>query len=166
MTPEVVDPVVVHDFVETNSVDGWSVQNDTVMGGVSQSGVEWFDGTLVFSGRVSLDNNGGFASLRGPLMDSLPPDADAVLLTAAGDGQTYVMQLVTGTDSYIRRFVAEVGEAEILMPFDEFEATSFMLEPVTARGPLVSEDIRQFAIYILDKQEGEFELRLRSIALR
>jgi len=158
--------VTLHDFSEADSVVGWNVQNDTVMGGVSQSSVEWVDGTLVFAGRVSLDNNGGFASVRGPFGEATPAGADSLVLTAAGDGRTYVVQLVTGTDSYIRRFVAEPGENVYTMPFDEFEATSFMLDPVTPRGPLVSEAIGQFAIYILDKQEGEFELRLRSIALR
>lgn len=157
---------VVHDFADPNSVEGWSVQNDTVMGGVSRSGVDWLDGTLVFAGNVSLDNNGGFASLRGPLLESPPTDVEELVVSMSGDGKTYVMQLVTSSDSFIRRFVAEPGESEQTMPLDEFEATSFMLEPVTPRNPLVSADVRQIAVYILDKQEGEFELRLRSIAMR
>ena len=158
--------MILHDFTNPDSVDGWNVRNDTVMGGVSESAVDWLEGTLLFAGRVSLDNNGGFASLRGPVLDAVPAGAEALAVTAIGDGRTYVVQLLTDTDSYIRRFVAEPGESEHLMPFDEFGATSFMLQPVTPIAPLMSQNIRQIAVYILDKQEGEFELRLRSIDLR
>ena len=166
MTNDTRSTMILHDFSDPDSVEGWNVRNDTVMGGVSESGVDWLEGTLLFAGRVSLDNNGGFASLRGPVLDSVPAGAEELAVMAIGDGRTYVVQLLTDTDSYIRRFVAEPGEAEHLMPFDEFEATSFMLQPVTPTAPLMSQNIRQIAVYILDKQEGEFELRLRSIALR
>ncbi|MFM8531176.1 MAG: hypothetical protein ACKOD2_16190, partial [Ilumatobacteraceae bacterium] len=31
--------MILHDFTDPDSVDGWNVRNDTVMGGVSESGV-------------------------------------------------------------------------------------------------------------------------------
>lgn len=46
--------------------DDWQVVNDTVMGGRSQSEVYYTKESVVFKGRVSLENNGGFASLRSP----------------------------------------------------------------------------------------------------
>lgn len=46
-------------------IDQWYVVNDNVMGGVSNSSMVFTENeTLVFKGRVSLDNNGGFASVR------------------------------------------------------------------------------------------------------
>ena len=46
-------------------IDQWFVVNDNVMGGVSNSSMIFTENeTLVFKGRVSLDNNGGFASVR------------------------------------------------------------------------------------------------------
>lgn len=43
----------------------WRIVNDTVMGGRSQSSVtDIDDGLLRFSGLISLENQGGFASTR------------------------------------------------------------------------------------------------------
>ena len=48
-----------------NSFDKWSIVNDNVMGGLSESNISISENeTLIFKGRVSLDNNGGFASVR------------------------------------------------------------------------------------------------------
>jgi hypothetical protein len=48
--------------------DKWRIVNDGVMGGLSTSNVRINDeGKISFSGNVSLDNNGGFASLRSPI---------------------------------------------------------------------------------------------------
>ncbi|MFZ9931134.1 MAG: CIA30 family protein, partial [Ilumatobacteraceae bacterium] len=41
---------LLFDFDSQGSVDGWYVQNDTVMGGVSSSSVALDDGAMVFSG--------------------------------------------------------------------------------------------------------------------
>ena len=42
----------------------WSVVNDTVMGGRSSAQMSKAEEGWVFEGRVSLENNGGFASVR------------------------------------------------------------------------------------------------------
>ncbi len=50
------------------SNDKWRIVNDAVMGGLSSSTVSINnEGKILFSGNVSLDNNGGFASLRSPI---------------------------------------------------------------------------------------------------
>lgn len=55
---------LVIDFWETTQ--NWQVVNDTVMGGRSQSQVNYTNNSVVFTGQVSLENNGGFASFRSP----------------------------------------------------------------------------------------------------
>ena len=46
----------------------WRIVNDGVMGGLSSSKVIVNDDNkIIFSGNVSLENNGGFASLRSPV---------------------------------------------------------------------------------------------------
>ena len=43
----------------------WVTVNDTVMGGRSSARLDWAGGnSLVWSGRLSLENNGGFVSIR------------------------------------------------------------------------------------------------------
>ncbi len=48
----------------------WRIVNDGVMGGLSSSkAIVNDDNKIIFSGNVSLENNGGFASLRSPVKD-------------------------------------------------------------------------------------------------
>lgn len=71
----------------------WGILDDVVMGGVSQSTARSVRGALLFSGVVSTQNNGGFASSRTADFDS-PLDLtgfDGFQLRVRGDGQRYKM---------------------------------------------------------------------------
>ena len=52
------------DFGEEKKGRYWSVVNDGVMGGLSRGSKKLTKNSLLFKGNVSLDNNGGFSSLR------------------------------------------------------------------------------------------------------
>ena len=54
------------DFSDPQQMRGWIIVNDGVMGGLSRGNVELTDKGALFTGRVSLENNGGFASFRSP----------------------------------------------------------------------------------------------------
>ncbi len=54
------------DFSDPQQMRDWVVVNDGVMGGLSRGKVELTETGALFSGRVSLENNGGFASFRSP----------------------------------------------------------------------------------------------------
>jgi len=154
------------DFTDPSSVADWYVQNDTVMGGVSSSELSWNDGDLLFSGNLSTDNNGGFTSMRGPVVPFIPASGlTAISVVAQGDGRTYLMQIRTDTDSYIQRFTPVETMSETLLALTDFTATDWRLSPIPDRPPLVSEAVRQVAVYLVDKQVGEFVLRLRSISM-
>ena len=58
----------------------WMVVNDGVMGGVSRSTIRRGDdvGTAVFEGTLSLENNGGFASVRTPIEPGVLEGAAAI----------------------------------------------------------------------------------------
>jgi hypothetical protein len=69
----------------------WGAVDDVVMGGVSESGISLATGYAVFSGNVSIDNSGGFASIRTRNFD---PSLDlsnyqGIELRVKGDGQRY-----------------------------------------------------------------------------
>jgi hypothetical protein len=73
----------------------WPNIDDRVMGGVSRSGMRVANGIAVFEGQVSLDRNGGFASVR-----SRPAEHDlsayrGVVLKVRGDGKRYRFRLRT-----------------------------------------------------------------------
>ena len=54
------------DFKEREKVADWYIINDGVMGGLSKGKAMIGEDGLLFYGTVSLDNNGGFTSLRSP----------------------------------------------------------------------------------------------------
>ncbi len=52
------------DFGITKKGTNWRIVNDGVMGGLSKGQKVLTENSIVFKGEVSLDNNGGFSSLR------------------------------------------------------------------------------------------------------
>lgn len=69
----------------------WGAVDDVVMGGVSESSIRLGGGRAIFSGNVSTDNNGGFASVR---TRNLNPPWDlsnykGIALRVQGDGKRY-----------------------------------------------------------------------------
>ena len=162
-------PTALFDFADAASATGWATQNDTVMGGVSQSTSTWANGQLVFQGTLSLENNGGFTSLVSPIDEQLGEravGASAIVIDALGDGKTYVLQL-RGNDEtrFIQRFATVAGaQQKYVLPIDKFEAVTSFLDPVANAAPIELANIRQLALYLLDKQAGQFELAVTSIS--
>jgi hypothetical protein len=160
--------MVLYDFADQSDVSDWFNQNDTVMGGVSDSASTWVDGQLVFSGNLSLDNNGGFTSTFGPINDQLPTlmlGAKAIVVTARGDGKTYLMQIRNYDNTrYIQRFttVADV-EQDYVLPLADFESVDWRLSVIPDAAPIDTATIGQLGFYLLDKQVGPFEIAISSI---
>lgn len=163
-------------FPDPVSADAWTNVDDSVMGGISASESTWIDdggtGALVFSGVLSTESNGGFASTLGPLDRSIGGRATgttALRIKATGDGRTYLLQLRAGEDGgerWIARFTPRASSTATggeLVPFDSFEAVNRFLRPVTPSTPLDPSTISQIGVYVLDAQVGEFRLVLGSI---
>ena len=169
-TTSLPDPTstILFDFSNQDETSDWFNQNDTVMGGVSDSASTWIDGQLVFSGNLSLDNNGGFTSTFGPINDQLPTlmsGAEAIVVTARGDGKTYLMQIRNYDNTrYIQRFttVADV-EQDYVLPLADFESVDWRLSVIPNATPIDTTTIGQLGFYLLDKQVGPFELAISSI---
>lgn len=84
---------MIFDFRSSDSpaLQVWGALDDVVMGGVSESTLEWHNGAAAFEGNVSTANSGGFASLR---TRNLTPALDltgyeGIDLRLRGDGQRY-----------------------------------------------------------------------------
>ncbi|MGD8699988.1 MAG: CIA30 family protein [Gemmatimonadales bacterium] len=161
------DSVVLVDFARSTAAD-WYVVNDGVMGGVSSSDMEvTADGTGVFAGRLSLENNGGFASVRtAPATSDLSAFAGLVL-RVRGDGRRYQMRLRTDARfdglAYRAEFDTEADRwITVVLPFDAFVPTFRGYVPPNA-PPLDPGAIRQFGLLIADGQEGEFRLEVERI---
>lgn len=120
---------VIFDFGEVgpNLNQTWGAVDDVVMGGVSRSGIEALDnGNALFTGIVSTDNNGGFASVRTRNFDpSLALSSyEGIALRLKGDGQRYkfLIRDDNGWDSlaFAYSFDTQKGKwITVKIPFDQ-----------------------------------------------
>ena len=162
--------VVLVDLSNADNVAGWTTVNDPVMGGRSTSNVAYGDGRLVFSGDLSLENNGGFASARSPQDPGIgerAAGATSLRVRAVGDGKTYVLKVGKAglPYSYIQRFPTEAGvQRSYDLPVEGFQPVGQRLDPTPdAPQRLDPSSISQVAVYILDKQQGPFEVTVSGI---
>ena len=143
----------------------WRSVNDNVMGGVSQGTSEITDaGALLFTGNLSLENRGGFASLR-----CRPNQVDLstvreIVLRVRGDGRTYQCNLHVPTSriaySYRASFTTAADQwQEIRLPLAQFGATWFG-RPQADDPPVDAEKVRSIGFMIADKTVGPFKLEI------
>jgi monofunctional biosynthetic peptidoglycan transglycosylase len=146
----------------------WQTVNDGVMGGVSDgrfrvSGRQ----TLQFYGTLSLENNGGFASVRSvPRALGLQP-GDTIVVRVRGDGREYLLNVYTSRRmrafSYRAPVKTSPGEwVEVAIPLDRFEATSFgrALRDV---GPVDPRGVTSVGFLLAEKAPGPFMLEVASV---
>ena len=153
------------DFADRNSAARWFNVDDPVMGGVSSSSMKQIKDAVLFSGVVSLENNGGFASVRSRTLR--PPDNlkdySALRIRVKGDGKTYIFSLQTFTAprlNYWQRFETTKDEwIEVVLPLSKFEPVFRGFTPRNAPA-LDTRAIASYGIYITDKQVGRFALEI------
>jgi monofunctional biosynthetic peptidoglycan transglycosylase len=155
---------IVFDFQTATNTAAWQVVNDDVMGGVSASGFHLTNGVALFRGKVSLDNNGGFASVRSlPARHDLA-GSDTFVVRVRGDGRRYKFTARTDRsfDSAIYQCVFATKEGqweEHRLPFKQFVAT-FRGRVLSSEPPLNAAKVTSVGFLISDKQEGPFQLEV------
>ena len=153
------------DFTSPEKSGDWYTVNDVVMGGVSTSNMKLnTDGTATFNGNVSLENNGGFASMRSGVKLAENTDIKGVMVRVKGDGNVYSIRFRTNTNFDGYTYQAKVKTEkdawkEVKIPFTAFKPT-FRGYTLSNKPPLVFNDIAQIGILIADKQSGNFEITI------
>ena len=164
------EPVLLFDFRDPRAVDEWTPIDDRVMGGVSRSRLRHDPaGHAVFEGVVSLERNGGFASLRSRPGARGRPGAEACRIEVRGAAKRFKLSLLTddGFDrpSYQATFApAASGWQRLRLPLADFRAT-FRGREVPGAPALDPARIRQVGLLIADRQAGPFALDIRQIGL-
>lgn len=162
---------LLFDFTTPDAVRPWRAIDDRVMGGISRSRLRHDPaGHAVFEGEVSLERNGGFASVRSAAGEHGWPQAVAVLLEVRGEARQYKLSLLMddGFDgvNYQAGF-APAGEAAwqtVQLPVTDFRA-SFRGREILNAERLDPGRIRQVGLLIAGKQAGPFSLVIRRITL-
>ena len=153
------------DFTENQEGNHGVAINDDVMGGISQSRIELSPtATAIFSGQLSLENNGGFASIRRRANNYKLNGCTGITLKIKGDGRTYQFRVKTDDQydgiGYRALFATDARQWQtIILPFDSFCA-SFRGKPVPGAPVLHPEQIRQIGFLLADKKPGSFCLEI------
>lgn len=157
---------IIFDFSANEERRDWNIVNDGVMGGISRSTLQINakDSTGIFSGVLSLENNGGFASVRTTPRNFQLGDYDGLIIRVKGDGNIYSFRLRTNARfdgvSYQKKFKTEKDRwIEVYLPFEEFFPT-FRGRKLRNVAPLATEKIQQLGILIAEKQMGKFTLTI------
>jgi len=158
------------DFRDPLSVRGWAALDDRVMGGISRSRLRHDPaGFAVFEGVVSLERNGGFASVRAPLEQPGKPGAERCQLEVRGESRLFKLNLIPAERfdaiSYQAEFTPFAEAWQLVgLPMTSFRA-SFRGRAVPDAPLLDPADIRQLGLMISGGQAGKFSLDVRSIWL-
>ena len=124
---------------------------------------------MVFEGTVSLERNGGFASVRSSPDERGLPGATACVIEIRGDNKQFKLSVLTedGFDSlnYHASFTPSgTGWQTVQLPLLTFRA-SFRGREVPSAPALNPERIRQVGLMIAARQAGPFALDIKRIRL-
>jgi len=153
------------DFSDASVAKQWVSVNDNVMGGISDGGFRISeDNTLVFSGNLSLENRGGFTSIRTRPKDLDLDGYDTIALRLKGDGRIYYMNLMNSSRSAAASYRAPIKTKkdnwqEVRISLKDFVYTSYG-RIVTRAAPLKAKDVQSLGITLADKKAGPFRLEL------
>jgi NADH dehydrogenase [ubiquinone] 1 alpha subcomplex assembly factor 1 len=161
---------MLFDFSDPAAVGAWAPIDDRVMGGISRSRLRHDPaGHAVFEGVVSLERNGGFASVRcAPGANGLP-GARACVLEVGGDARRFKLSLLTDDRfdglNHQAGFATDGSDWQTLrIPLTDFRP-SFRGREVPGAPALDPAGIRQVGLMIAERQAGPFALRIRRIGL-
>jgi len=97
----IMNTSLIYDFNKNSSPKDWRTIDDGVMGGLSQGKFSIdADGNGVFEGAVSLENNGGFSSVRYQSDKIKVTKVSKVRIRLKGDGKEYQFRIKDKTSSY------------------------------------------------------------------
>ena len=159
--------MILYNFYSPVQADEWIVVDDVVMGGKSQGNFMINpQGKGVFEGNVSLENNGGFSSVRHTLAQKKIAGFCKVVLYLKGDGNTYQFRIKTNKSdyyAYVAEFNTTSNWSTIEIPFDTMYPSfrGQRLDAPNYPGKLIEE----ISFLIGNKKEVSFKLEIGRITL-
>ena len=158
---------VLFDFADAAAMRGWQIEDDGVMGGVSK-GTFTRDpaGHAVFSGKVSLENDGGFSSVQSYFDPIDVSSYETAVIRVKGDGRNYRFIVESEKDArhyYVANFETDGEWQDIEIPLRK-------MYPVR-RGDRLdlpeypSKTMAQIRFMIANRRAENFRLQVASIRL-
>lgn len=161
------EKLTVFDFQADKDLSNWMVVDDVVMGGRSDGNCYLnAAGNAVFEGLVSLENNGGFSSVRCSFERTSVADYTKAVIRLKGDGKRYQFRVKSSRrdwQSYITYFETTGDWQTIEIPLADLYPTfrGMRLDMPNYDGQQMS----QISFLIANKKAESFRLELESLRL-
>ncbi|PZX58478.1 complex I intermediate-associated protein 30 (CIA30) [Algoriphagus ratkowskyi] len=156
--------IMLYQFDKNITTSDWKIVDDVVMGGMSEGSFKINEaGNGVFEGSVSLENNGGFSSLRHRETFHIQSRKN-VRIHLIGDGSTYQFRLKANSSdrhSYIAEFSTS-GDWETISITLSAMYPAFRGRKLSI-GNFDQDQIMEMAFLIGNKKEQQFKLEIKSI---
>jgi len=151
------------DLGNQSNNQNWSIVNDGVMGGLSRGQIAYDDGFMRFSGKLSLENNGGFSWMKSSSMELDLADYTMVRLKVRGEGRDYdfTLETETGYSALYFKHTFETQKKEwtiIELPLADFQQKYF--GRMTGRSLDKKNLIRRIGFLMNDKNSGAFQIEV------
>ncbi|WP_319500331.1 CIA30 family protein [uncultured Draconibacterium sp.] len=162
-----MNTMVLYDFTTTTALDGWYRVNDDVMGGRSTCSFKINEeGNALFTGQISLENNGGFSSVHYRFSPLETTGYQFLMLRVKGDGKRYQVRIKNRAGdyySYIAYFTTTGEWQDIRIPLKDMYPSfrGRTLDMPNFEGGKIEE----FALLIGNKKEEAFRLTIDKIEL-
>ncbi len=163
-----INTLMIFDFTKDAGTQNWYVVDDTVMGGVSagKMGVD-NEGHGLFQGHVSLDNNGGFSSIRYNAGKTKLQGYSKFVIALKGDGKAYQFRVKTKSSqyySYIFTFTTTGNRQTIEIPFSNMYPAFRGRTLDMANFP--GDSLEEIGFLIGNKKEEDFKLSIDYISVQ
>ena len=159
---------VLFDFAEPSAMRGWQIEDDGVMGGVSKGTFRRNpEDHAVFSGKVSLDNNGGFSSVQSYFNPIDVSSYRTAVIRVKGDGKNY--RFIVESEKDARHYY--VANFETTGEWQDIEIPLRTMYPVRRGDRLDLPDypgktMAQVRFMIANGRAETFRLQIASIQLK
>jgi NADH dehydrogenase [ubiquinone] 1 alpha subcomplex assembly factor 1 len=159
---------IIFDFNANSDISNWTIVDDVVMGGRSHGNFKINDfGNGEFYGTVSLENNGGFSSLRQRFSSMDVKGFKEVIIKVKGDGKKYQFR-VKDNSSNSHSFIAsfETNGAWQTIHIQLSEMYPAFRGRTLSIGKFSSESIEEIAFLIGNKTAENFKLEIDTVYLQ
>ncbi|WP_439128500.1 CIA30 family protein [Polaribacter sp.] len=159
---------ILFDFTTETNISNWKVVDDEVMGGRSNGNFKLNkNGHGDFFGKVSLENNGGFSSVRYRFDSKKIINSNEIVIRLKGDGKKYQFRVKDKSNnyySYIATFTTQGDWENIKINLSDmypaFRGRKLNMDNF-------SEDtIEEIAFLIGNKKQQTFKLEIDKIYLQ
>ncbi len=162
------DSLVLFDFNTKTPASSWQIVDDGVMGGRSAGKFSInAEGHGVFEGKVSLENNGGFSSVRHGLETKQIKGYTKLIIRLKGDGKRYQVRLKSSQAdyySYIAYLDTQKDWQTITVRLSEMYP-SFRGQRLN-RPNYPAQELSEIAFLIGNKKAESFQLLIDKITLQ